>query len=155
MPRGPGSEAQSGTFEALRAQLLSSIEACERGLALAYRARVRALPESAADERRSLEEAAVMHLEHAGALHERLGARPGGVIVDALWVFGPVSDPATLAHAERRAYDTLHDCLADLDGETARLVREAILPDHVAALFRACARARLDVNDDGALDVPL
>src|SRR5438093_288844 len=141
MPRGEGGSAPGEPgLTALRAELIRALEACERGLAAAYRREARRLGPRLPDERRALERAAVRHLAHAAALRRRHG-RVAAAREDWLWVAGPTGDPATLARAEQRAYDTLHDCLSDLDGETREVLLSSLLPDHVESLRRAFARA--------------
>jgi hypothetical protein len=69
-------------------------------------------------------------------------------------VIGRGRAPAELAASERRAYDSLHDCLADLDPATADLLHWQVLADHVRSLQRAYAHANLDPNLEGPIDVP-
>jgi hypothetical protein len=143
------------TFQDLRARLLRSIEACERGLASLYREHARRR-DLAPDEQLRLEWVAAVHLEHARLLRLR---RPGGGDpddpIDTLWVIGPVFERWTLAQAEKRAWETLHDCLGDLDLPTQELLTSRLLPEHLATLEEACARAGIDANAEGGLDAPL
>jgi hypothetical protein len=134
-----------------RGRLLRALEACERGLAAAYRAQARVRTTAAADAL-WLEQGARRHLEHAERL--RAVAAASGEPIDTLWVIGPARAPATLAYAERLAYETLHDGLSGFDRAGRTLLLGEILPDHVRSLREACARAGLDVNAEGALDVP-
>jgi len=148
------SRGDVGTRAALRAELLRALEACERGLAAAWDEAARAAG-LGPGEQHALVENARRHLEHAQALRAR---RPGGgggsEPVDTLWVAGLPRDPSTLAEAERRAWETLHDCLIDLDPAGRELLLLRLLPDHLVSIRVAFARAGLDENAEGGVDVP-
>src|SRR5689334_17977581 len=122
MPEAPSMEREDPEpLPMLRAHLLAALEACERGLAAAYRQQAAKRRGITLADRQALEETARHHLRHAAAIRDRRpGGRGGGSgrsgdDVDPLWVVGAATDPTTLALAEKRAYETLHDCLSDLD----------------------------------------
>jgi hypothetical protein len=118
----------------LRCRLLKVLEACERGLALAYRQRLGKFSVAA---RQRMEQLGSEHAAHAAALAERL-AELGGhpdPLPDDLWIQRPRDRVAALADAERLARDTLRDALNDFDPETRVLV-ERLIAEHQRMLAR-------------------
>jgi hypothetical protein len=110
-----------------RVEELKGLEASERGLAEAFVAFARA----ATGGGRMLH-LAERHRSIAELLAERivsLGGEPDPY-PDDLWIIGPTDEIETILYAEQAALRTYHDHLLDFDGETMRLVRDRILPDH-------------------------
>lgn len=112
---------------------LRELEACERGLAIAYRRRAWSRRKLGRLDARQIERIALRHFEHAALLHGRvtvLGGQASGD-ADEAWVSG--SDAAALRRAETHSLAVYHDHLTDLDEPSAHLIELFILPDHEEA----------------------
>jgi hypothetical protein len=114
-----------------RVEELKRLEASERGLAEAFVAFARA----ATGGGRMLH-LAERHRSIAERLADRivaLGGQPDPYS-DDLWIMGPTDEIETILYAEQAALRTYHDHLLDFDGDTMRLLRDRILPEHEETL---------------------
>jgi len=134
----PAARRRTSVSSPLRARALRSLEACERGLADAYRA-LPARVLSRADCKRLAD----LHERHAALLADYARGHGGrsARTPDDLWITEPTISGMRLA--EEKAFTTYRDHLATLAPSASQLIRARIMPDHYRAaehLARVAAR---------------